>query len=104
MNARTGVHLKFKIISDATFYAGIFGDPMDAAKQYIRDLRRLTIKHGIDKEIEILDKSNIIGEVLTKYDQELRAHLKTNRHNPSVGLTDKEASKFVAGVGSYGQH
>lgn len=80
-----GTSLRFLVISDATFYAGIFGDPMDAAERYIRDLARTVQKHGIEDAVRIVDMTDVVkghGEV---YEDALERNLERFFKEPNKG-------------------
>jgi len=95
-----GTNLRFLIISDATFYAGIFGDPMDAAERYIRDLTQIVQKHGIGDTIWIVDMSDIVKEYGQKYEDSLERNLDIFSREPALGLSAKEAARFKTSVAS----
>ncbi|MBD2813848.1 L-tyrosine/L-tryptophan isonitrile synthase family protein [Xenorhabdus sp. Flor] len=100
LEKNTGVRIRFNILSDATFYAGIFGDPMDAAEQYIKDLKEFTHVRKINEIVNILDISEIVSLFQDNYDCALSKHLKTFTLEPSFGISHEEAIRFNASVGS----
>ncbi|SFN88913.1 L-tyrosine/L-tryptophan isonitrile synthase family protein [Xenorhabdus japonica] len=100
LEENTGVRIRFKILSDATFYAGIFGDPMAAAEKYIQDLEEFTQAKKIDEIVNILDISEIVSLFQDDYDHALSEHLKIFTLNPSFGISHEEAIRFNASVGS----
>ncbi|SFU38486.1 L-tyrosine/L-tryptophan isonitrile synthase family protein [Xenorhabdus koppenhoeferi] len=100
LEENTGIKIRFTILSDATFYAGIFGDPMDAAEKYIRDLKEFTKIRKVNEIVNIFDISNIVALLQDDYDSALSNHLKTFTSNPSFGISHEEAIRFHASVGS----
>lgn len=95
-----GVCLKFTIISDATFYARIFADPMDAAERYIRDLAGIVQKHDIGDVVQIVDMSNIIQARGSEYDNALGRNLEIFSKQPALGISEEEAARWKWSVGS----
>ncbi|MDE9496547.1 L-tyrosine/L-tryptophan isonitrile synthase family protein [Xenorhabdus bovienii] len=100
LEEHTGVRIRFKILSDATFYAGIFGDPLAAAEQYIKDLEEFTQVSKINEVVNILDISKIVSLLQDNYDRAFPEHLRTFTLNPSLGISHEEAIRFNASVGS----
>ncbi|PHM69339.1 L-tyrosine/L-tryptophan isonitrile synthase family protein [Xenorhabdus sp. KJ12.1] len=100
LEENTGVSIRFNILSDATFYAGIFGDPMDAAEKYIQDLKEFTRVRKIDEIVNVIDISDIVGLLQDDYDRALSEQIKIFTLNPSLGISHEEAIRFNASVGS----
>ena len=93
-----GTSLRFLVISDATFYAGIFGDPMDAAERYIRDLDRMVQKHGIEDAVRIVDMSDVVKGHGDEYENALERNLEIFSREPGRELSEREAGRFKASV------
>ena len=95
-----GISLNFIIISDATFYAEIFGDPMLSAERYIRDLFIFTQRHGIDDSVQIVDMSDVIRPRRLEYENALSRNLEVFSNEPTRGISEEEAVRWKASVAS----
>ncbi|WP_197056408.1 MULTISPECIES: hypothetical protein [Xenorhabdus] len=73
---------------------------MDAAEQYIEDLKEFTHIRNINEIVNILDRSEIVSLFQNDYNRALSKHLKTFTLDPSFGISHEEAIRFNASVGS----
>lgn len=94
-----GIELCFLIISDATFYAPIFDDPMPAARQYVHDLQNFTIRHLISSQVKVLDLSDVIAGC-RDYDASYQRNIEILKRDPLKGISREEFSRWTSSVTS----
>ncbi|MBD2815772.1 L-tyrosine/L-tryptophan isonitrile synthase family protein [Xenorhabdus sp. Flor] len=100
LEKNTGVSIRFNILSDATFYAGIIGSPMGASEKYIQDLKTFTQEQKIDDIVNVTDMSDIVSQFRSEYEYALSEHLKVFTLDPFFGISPEEAIRFQSSVGN----
>jgi len=95
-----GVGLRFTIISDATFYADIFGDCMRAALRYVQDLQRFVDSAGLGDALDVVDMSDIIETQGPAYIDALERNMQVFQADPAQGISAEEAIRWRASVAS----